>query len=575
MKKYYSLTICIIIGFFLLLQRYSTLPAQKQNVVVTTWDALGYYMYLPAIVIYNDYKELTWLDSIDRQYHTIQGSLYQAGQASNGNYVFKYLGGVALLQLPFFLVAHFLARSTGYPADGFSLPYQVGVIVAALFYALLGIFVLRIVLRRYFDDSVTAIVLLLICVATNFPQYAAVDSGMSHIYIFPLYALVLHFTIKWHERPARSAAIAIGYIVGLATICRPTEAVMLFIPLLWHTHNKEQAAHKWALVNNHKHHIWFTVLGGLAGILPQLIYWKSASGKWIYDVGSAWDFLTPHLRVLFGWEKGWFIYTPVTIFFIVGMFFTRRYEFRKSVFWFCLLNIYIIISWRDWQYGGSYSTRALVQSYPIFALPFAAFIQYIATNKWRWLFYTTAIFLVVVNIFQLRQYADTTLHYKDMNRRYYGAIYLDANPTPLDMSLLDHDEVLHNTNGYTLQQIHNRNTDTVMHLQDANKGVLFQKTLPATQHDDQWVLVSADITVDNGFWEGYLNIELLKDDSVLHAKSRLFSPISKEGEKNQYELHARVPEQFRDAIIKVYVNRTIPENLDCKIHSMQVTLCNK
>jgi hypothetical protein len=31
----------------------------------------------------------------------------------------------------------------------------------------------------------------------------------------------------------------------------------------------------------------------------------------------------PHFRVLFGGEKGWFIYTPITILFIVGLFLMR------------------------------------------------------------------------------------------------------------------------------------------------------------------------------------------------------------------------------------------------------------
>ncbi|HZG25653.1 MAG TPA: hypothetical protein VEZ17_13775, partial [Chitinophagaceae bacterium] len=34
----------------------------------TTWDALGYYMYLPGYLIYGDVTELKWFPEIDKKY---------------------------------------------------------------------------------------------------------------------------------------------------------------------------------------------------------------------------------------------------------------------------------------------------------------------------------------------------------------------------------------------------------------------------------------------------------------------------------------------------------------------------
>lgn len=555
MKKYYSLLICFIILAVLVQHRYRHLDDDGQ-LKLTTWDAMGYYMYLPSILIYNDYKQLNWVPAVEEQYHVLgNGQLYQAGKAPNGNYFYKYLGGVALLQLPFFTIAHFAAPSLGYPPDGFSPPYQWAVGIAALFYAMLGIVVLRRVLKKYFDDSIVAATLLLTCLATNFVQYAAVDGGQSHIYIFPLYAIVLYTTMRWHSRPQALWALLTGYIIGLATICRPTEAVMLFIPLFWGIHNRESAAAKWGLVGQHRRHILYAVAGGIAGILPQLLYWKSATGTWIYDVGSAWDFLTPHFRVLAGWEKGWFIYTPVTIFFIAGLFFTRRYDFHRAVLWFCILNIYIVISWRDWQYGGSYSTRALVQSYPVFALSLAAFIQHISNKKYSWLMYPVGIYLLAVNLFQLEQYADTIIHFRDNNRKYYAAVYLDADPTPADMSLLDNDEILRSTNGYHLQQLGSISRDTVIRFAPGGMGVMLDTLLQTPQRKQQWLIVKADIYAWDGYWNGYLNATLTTGDSVKHARARLFRPGSKEREFNKYELHMSIPPYFSNSRVKVFISR--------------------
>ena len=46
--------------------------------------------------------------------------------------------GLALLLLPFFLIAHLLSYFLSYPMDGYSLLYQYAISIAALFYLWLG-----------------------------------------------------------------------------------------------------------------------------------------------------------------------------------------------------------------------------------------------------------------------------------------------------------------------------------------------------------------------------------------------------------------------------------------------------
>src|SRR5438874_1250018 len=102
MKNKYSLLVCCIVSLVMLTERlsYSNLQSEK-SFTVTTWDAFGYYIYLPSIFIYHDATDLKWLPGIDKKYHVIGDRLYQAGKYKNGNYVFNYLGGVAIMQSPF------------------------------------------------------------------------------------------------------------------------------------------------------------------------------------------------------------------------------------------------------------------------------------------------------------------------------------------------------------------------------------------------------------------------------------------------------------------------------------------
>lgn len=370
----------------------------------TTWDALGYYMYQPGLIIYDDVKELRWLPDIDSLYHVTGGKLYQANRGENGNYVFKYLGGVSLMQLPFFGLGHLSAGWTGYPQDGFSLPYQYAILLGALVWFAIGIWFLRSVLLRYFTDTTTAVTLLLLFLATNLPQYISIDGAMSHSWIFPLYCFVLWMTARWHERPSWRLAFLIGLVCGLAVISRPTEIIILLIPFLWGLQNKLTSATKWALVRQHLPQVYAALIGGFVGILPQLLYWKSVTGSWVYDVGSKWFFLNPWFRVLFGFYSGWFIYTPLTILFIAGFRYMKDRPFRKSVITFCLLNIWIIIAWSDWKYGVSYAGRALSQGSPVYAFALASFLQAHWLGFRKYLLLILGGVLILVNYYQIRIY---------------------------------------------------------------------------------------------------------------------------------------------------------------------------
>jgi hypothetical protein len=503
-------------------------------------------MYLPSIFIYNDMKELEWLREADSTYNLTGGDLYQANRKGNGNFVFKYLGGVSIMQMPLFFAGHLVAKATSFKADGFSPPYQYAIAFGAVIYCILALFLLRKLLRRYFSDLSVAISILLLVMATNLPQYIAVDGGMSHAFIFPLYVIVLYTTMRWHEKPGILWASLTGLVIGLATISRPTEVIMFLIPLLWNTHNKQAGRKKWALVKQYRSHLWVTILFGLLGVIPQLIYWKIASGSFFFNPGSKWSFLDPFFRVLFGWESGWFIYTPVTIFFIAGFFFIRKYPFQRSVLVFCLLNIWIIISWFDWKYGATYSTRALVQSYPVFALPFTAVIERINRVRWRFMFYLLGMFLIYMNLFQLEQYYNTVLHYRDMNRLYYGRIYLNRHPTPLDVSLLDTQEFLKNEEPYQRDVLLDSDSIIKVRGSAANPGLIADVPVPrdsgAVPDDDTWLRVRAIISVQKGFNESRLAGEIYTSDTAKQTSVRLANPRSLPGASNTYEFYIKLPE---------------------------------
>ncbi|MFL5730598.1 MAG: hypothetical protein ACJ75J_14015 [Cytophagaceae bacterium] len=376
----------------------------KNGYNATSWDALGYYMYLPGLFIYHDVKELKWIGRIDSTYHVTGGTLYQVTKLKSGTYTGKYLSGVAIIESPFFFIGHFTAYMVQEPQDGFSWPYQYAIMFGAIFWSWIGFVFLRKVLLKYFDEKVTSLTLILIVLASNLIQYVSIDGAMSHSFIFTLYAILIWLTIRWHEKATVVTALGIGIVCGMAVICRPTELIMVFIPLLWNTHSKEAKSVKWKMVQENIPHVLICILGGIIAVMPQLLYWKYTTGSFVYDTGSKWFFLNPWFRVLVGPEKGWFLYTPVAILMVLGFFFMRNQPFRKAVLVFCLLNIWIIISWSEWKYGASYSTRALVQSYPVFALSLACTVQWFYLKKREVIFYVLSVLLIALNFYQLTIY---------------------------------------------------------------------------------------------------------------------------------------------------------------------------
>ena len=405
MRKSISFYALLIILTVFLSFRFCYIENNSRNGYnATSWDAFGYYMYLPATFIYGDVNKMAWIPALDSVYHLTGGNLYQAIKLPDGNYTGKYFCGIAILQAPFFFIGHGLAAISGAPLDGFSAPYQYAILFGAIFWAFLGFVILRKVLMRFYNDEVAAITLLLIALASNLIQYVSKDGAMAHAFIFPLYAMVIWMTVKWHERPAIGTAMGIGLICGLAVICRPTELLMIFIPVLWNTHTQEGREEKKQLILKYKSHIAWCILAGFFAILPQLLYWKYTTGSFVFDVGSKWVFLDPWFRVLFGAESGWFLYTPVAILMVLGLFFIRKMPFRNAVMVFCLLNIWVVIAWFDWRYGASYSTRALVQSYPVFALPLAGIVSFLLMKWKRSLFYGTMTALIIFNFYSLWLY---------------------------------------------------------------------------------------------------------------------------------------------------------------------------
>jgi hypothetical protein len=419
---------------------------QRGTEATLSWDVLGYYLYLPAVFIYGDVKQLAFRDKVLQRYQPTP-DFQQAFRHASGNYVIKYPAGQALLYSPFFFAGHFIAKKTKYLNDGFSYPYQMSIGVGMLLIACLGLWVLRKILLYYFSDAATALTLLVIAAATNYLNYAAIDGAMTHNTLFTLYALLLWQTIAFYKQPSVLRAALIGLLAGLMALTRPTEILACLLFLGWGVAGWTALKSRLRFfLHNLRYGVTFLLVLLAVGSI-QLFYWKYVANEWVvYSYEEGFDWLHPHWwHSWFSAKGGWLLYSPVLLLIFPG--FVMLYRQAPSIFWpaltFFLLFAYLCMAWQNWWYGGSLGIRAMVQAYPVLAFPLAGFFQ--QATRWRYdLKMALAGFLllgVAYNLWLTHQaHKGGLLRPGEMTWAYYKAIFLRNRVPPETVLLLDNEQ---------------------------------------------------------------------------------------------------------------------------------------
>ncbi len=411
-----------------------------------SWDNYGYYLHLPAFVIHHDIgiEKRAWVDSLNNKYQK-ERPFYQVWPGQKNRLVNVYPLGFAVFNLPFFLAGHVSAKLFGYDADGLSPPYQCAMIFSALFFGIMGMWFLRKLLIRYFNDGLTAILLLLIGLGTNLYYYATYECMLPHIYLFAADTLLILLTIRWHESPNRKTALYIGMLLGLVTITRPSEIVWILIPLFWNVAGWKSLKEKFQLFRQNIFHIVILVFGMVAVGSLQLFYWKYTSGHWFsFNHTEGFDFFHPFtLKVLFSYKKGWLLYTPMmllAIFGFVALFKKERKLFIPFLLFF-IANLWFISSWECWWYAGSFGQRPFVSSYGLMAIPLGFLLSGLHARPLllRIAFYTTTLCFLLLNQFQTWQMNHDILNRELMTKEYYWKIFGARSLNPEWNSLLEID----------------------------------------------------------------------------------------------------------------------------------------
>lgn len=524
-----------------------------------SWDAGGYYWYLPSLFIYEDIKEQKFKDKILHQYYPIPEYDFQYGfLVENGNYVMKYTVGMALVESPAFFVAHQYAKnSSKYEADGFSRPYQVSVYISGLLIGLIGLFYFRKVLLRYYSDKISALTLLILVLGTNYLNYAGIEVGMTHTWLFTFNTLILFCTIRFYDSFQNKYIYLLALFLGLATLIRPTEIVSILIPILWALPNMKWSSirDRFLLFWNHISSLIIASLLFLSIVSLQFIYWKYASGHFfVYSYGDqGFNWLAPVVKLYaFNYQSGWLTYTPMMLLILPAVpYFIFKGKNRWAILTYALITYYIVTAWALWDIGG----RAMIQSYPVLMFIISQLLQDIMKVKFlKYLSFVFILFGMTYNFWWTYQaHTGNVLKSIPSNEAYYWKTLFRNNIPSQYQFLRDHPEIYEGEINEEHLLIHDRweNPITVKGSNDFHR--LYDVSRIIKQ---DWIRVYADVAIEDKEWDVWrmsvLMVKVLNQGETVKVGHVRFQRLLNNFDKRELHFDLQYDGDFDQIDIHLY-----------------------
>lgn len=350
-------------------------------------DPLGYYQWLPATFITHDHFHMPWTHGLE-----------------NGHSLSLFTLGVAVLQLPFFLLGHWAAWSFGYPMDGFSAPYGVFIMLGCSIYAGLGGVVAFKLARRFSDTMSALLAVFVLLAATNLFRYMVYESTMSHLFSFLLIGTYAWCGLRVLDGPRPVHVFLLVFSALLIVLIRQTNVFVLLFPVLV-AGSREGVVGFFRNLSAHPRALVLAVVLGLVPWVLQMVYWHAITGSAItYTYGAKderfeWDKMVPGL-VLFSVRNGWLVYTPLMIVVLV-MLVRRAWQGvrpARTILFHTVVCLVFYSAWWCWWLGSSYGHRGFVDLYALLVIPLAWCMAWVRRGSLVRRTVATVVLVVLVHL---------------------------------------------------------------------------------------------------------------------------------------------------------------------------------
>ncbi len=334
-------------------------------------DAKDYYSTLVSVFIHHDF-------------------FHQQGQdwfllKTSGGIVNVHPIGVSILLLPFFILGYCAAMLFSFPIDGISFPFQLSASAGALFYAIVGLIYLKKLFQLHqISDKVSALVIVFIFFGTNLLNYTLSEAVMSHVYSFCLISVFLYHSSAFVLFEQNKSLLFSFLILGLILLVRPNNIFVVLSVFIWF---KSFNAFRIFFQNLLKNKVfYFSLLLTAAIVFIQSWVWWKQSGTFFHNTYKADGFYWFHpqlLKMLFGFDGGFFIYTPLCLLWLFGLvvvFKQNKFSFFAIAFMLLIL-FYFFSSYWAYTYFDGLGIRVLVDYYSLFAFLGAKLFSHFIEEK--------------------------------------------------------------------------------------------------------------------------------------------------------------------------------------------------
>ncbi len=330
-----------------------------------SWDGMGYYQWLPSAFVSGEFERMFW-----------------TYEMAPDRWISLFSLGVAVLQLPFFLLGQLMSWFFDYPLNGFSPANAVSMMTASAVYAGAGA-VLAFRLAREFSSTTSSLLsVVAIYAGSNLIYYGTHTPLMSHIYSFFLIGLFCWCTIRTIKGPKGYEVLLFVLSGSLLVLIRQLNIVVFLFPIYMAYFSPGGLRGAWR--NLTRNRLLLSVSVGLA-VVPwvlQGLYWHHITGAW-YANGYAfkgeffhWDKMVPGM-VLFSPRNGWLAYSPIFLAAMVTLVVHVWRNTRPARVLLLIVALVVIIysAWWCWWLGGAYGFRGMVDFYALLAIPMAWFFR--------------------------------------------------------------------------------------------------------------------------------------------------------------------------------------------------------
>jgi hypothetical protein len=358
-------------------------------------DGVGYYAYVRSPLVDHNFSfSSDWqdptveLEKIFLVNHFVDNPVTKTGHLPN-----FYSVGPAILWSPFLIVTHVavlgLSRLGFHTAaDGHSWPYVTAMAGATALYGFAGLCLSFGIARRFVEERWVFWATVGIWFGTSVPVYFYLLPAWSHAHSVFANSLFLWYWLRTRSSRTTGQWLVLGLLTGLMMDVYQVNIVLALalVPEVFSAYAEVSSSHigKAELLGKTFRLHALYAFGALLGFLPTLITRQIVFGS-PFAVGPytlrMWNWTSPVLaQVLFSKDHGLFVFTPLVVLAIVGLFYTWRLDRQLGTI--CLLItavFYFLIACFPWWYGAvGFGNRFFVSLTPIFVLGLASLFAWAA-----------------------------------------------------------------------------------------------------------------------------------------------------------------------------------------------------